>query len=494
MLFRFENTYAKLPQRFFARVMPTPVKSPATLRMNEDVARLLRLDPADLAGASAAETLSGNRVPDGAEPIALAYAGHQFGGFVPQLGDGRAILLGEVVGADGRRYDVQLKGAGRTPYSRGGDGRAALGPVLREYLLSGAMTALGIPTTQALAAVATGEPVLREQMLQGAVLTRVAASHLRVGTFQYFAAREDVEALRTLTDYALERHYPDAFAAARREGGERPPIALLRSVMQAQASLVARWMGVGFVHGVMNTDNTSISGETIDYGPCAFLDTYHPGRTFSSIDRGGRYAFANQPRIALWNMARLAEALLPLVSDSEDEAVETLSKLLEGFQDAFNGAYRAVFRRKLGLAAERESDPELVAALLEVMAERKMDYTRTFRVLANVVDATSGARALDALGAPAGLDTVFEQILERRAAEGADGASARAQMRANNPAIIARNHLVEQMIAAAEAGDLAPLARLEAALQRPFEDHDDSPDLLALPGEEQWQYRTFCGT
>src|SRR5437763_14400878 len=325
----FDNSYARLPDRFYARVAPTKVGDPRVVRVNRALAELLGASPDQLASRSGAALLVGNELPSGAEPLALAYAGHQFGAFVPQLGDGRAILLGEVVGRDGQRRDIQLKGSGRTPFSRGGDGRAALGPVLREYLVSEAMAALGIPTTRALAAVTTGEPVLRETALPGAVLTRVASSHIRVGTFQYFAARGDTDGVRRLADHVIGRHYPDLAHA------DRPYHALLDSVIARQADLVARWLLVGFIHGVMNTDNTSISGETIDYGPCAFMDEYNPATVFSSIDEMGRYAYANQPRIALWNLTRLAECLLPLFSDDNDKAIEQAQFALGEFAEKF---------------------------------------------------------------------------------------------------------------------------------------------------------------
>src|SRR5258707_221043 len=341
--FPFQNTYAALPANFFARVAPTPVVSPRLIKLNRPLAIHLGLDPDLLSSPEGTEILAGKRVPDGADPIAMAYAGHQFGHFVPQLGDGRAILLGEVIDADGVRRDIQLKGSGPTPFSRRGDGRAALGPVLREYIVSEAMAALGIPTTRSLAAVITGENVIRETLLPGAVLTRVAASHIRVGTFQFFAARGDTDGVRQLADHAINRHYPDAAKA------ERPYHALLAGVMARQADLVARWLLVGFIHGVMNTDNSSISGETIDYGPCAFMDDYDPAQVFSSIDEQGRYAYANQPRIALWNLTRLAECLLPLFSDDTDKAIEQAQLTLGEFAEKFTAAYQAGLRAKLGL-------------------------------------------------------------------------------------------------------------------------------------------------
>src|SRR3954462_5867878 len=346
--FPFDNSYAALPDGFFARVAPTPVPAPKLVKLNRPLATHLGLDPDWLAGAEGVEILAGKRVPDGADPIAMAYAGHQFGHFVPQLGDGRAILLGEVIDADGVRRDIQLKGSGPTPFSRRGDGRAALGPVLREYIVSEAMAALGIATTRSLAAVLTGESVLRETALPGAVLTRVASSHIRGGTFQYFAARGDTDGVRRLADHVIARHYPEAAGAA------RPYHTLLQGVIARQAELVARWLLVGFIHGVMNTDNTSISGETIDYGPCAFMDHYEPAKVFSSIDEPGRYAYANQPRIALWNLTRLAECLLPLLAEQQDKAIEEAQALLGDFVEQFDAAYQAGLRNKLGLFTVRD--------------------------------------------------------------------------------------------------------------------------------------------
>src|SRR6478735_3364067 len=339
----FDNSYARLPERFFARVSPAKVREPRIVKVNHALAERLGLDPAQLDAADGAQVLSGNVVPEGAASIALAYAGHQFGGFSPQLGDGRAILLGEVIGPDGARRDLQLKGSGPTPFSRQGDGRAALGPVLREYIVSEAMAALGIPTTRTLAAVATGETVLRETPLPGAVLTRIASSHIRVGTFQFFAARGDVDGIRDLADYVIARHYPEAAAAPNRYR------TLLDSVIARQSELVAKWLLVGFIHGVMNTDNMSVAGETIDYGPCAFMDTYDPGTVYSSIDTAGRYAYGNQPRIAKWNLARLAETLLPLLAEDKDAAVAAAQEAIGAFATLFESAYTAGLRRKIGL-------------------------------------------------------------------------------------------------------------------------------------------------
>jgi len=383
----FDNSYARLPDRFYVRIAPTKVAAPHIVRINRPLAELLGASADQLASSSGAAVLVGNEIPSGAEPLALAYAGHQFGGFVPQLGDGRAILLGEVVGKDGLRRDIQLKGSGPTPFSRGGDGRAALGPVLREYLVSEAMAALGIPTTRALAVAITGEPVMREEVQPGAVLTRVAASHLRVGTFEFFAARGDREALVALTAHAVARHYPHA------AGTGNDALALLECVIDAHAHLVARWLGVGFVHGVMNTDNTAISGETLDYGPCAFLDEYDPGKKFSAIDHGGRYAFANQPRIAHWNMARLAETLLGLIADDEQEAVRLAMERLSRFPAIFEAAHLGVLRAKLGLAQHDTADTAdraLADDLLQRLADNRVDYTLFFRRLcASAADASA---------------------------------------------------------------------------------------------------------
>jgi len=484
----FDNSYAKLPDRFYARVRPTPVKNPALLAVNGVLADVLGIRQDELASAEGVEMLAGNRIAEGSEPIALAYAGHQFGGFVPQLGDGRAILLGEVVGRDAKRYDVQLKGSGPTPFSRGGDGRAALGPVLREYVVSEAMAALGVPTTRALAAVTTGEVVVRERLLPGAILTRVAASHLRVGTFQYFSARKDNEGIATLTKYALQRHYPDAPTT------DGPALALLEQVMTAQINLVAAWLSIGFVHGVMNTDNTSISGETIDYGPCAFLDSYHPGRTFSSIDRGGRYAYANQPRIALWNLSRFAETLLPLVNDDIDKAAAILTERLETFAERFETAYGKRMRAKLGLQNEMEADLELAQGLLERMAQSKVDYTNCFRRLVDVAAGADEERLVELFAEPAPIRDWLGAWRARFDQEIVSRDERVALMRRSNPAFIPRNHRIEEMIAAATNGDMQPFERLRRVLARPYDDQPEAAELTLPPGEEQWSYRTFCGT
>src|SRR6185312_13375187 len=371
LMFPFDNSYARLPERFFARLPPTPVKAPQLVKLNGALARELGLDPAALASDEGVQVVLGNATAPGGEPIALAYAGRQFGHFVPQLGDGRAILLGEVVDTHGVRRDIQLKGSGPTPFSRNADGRAALGPVLREYIVSEAMAALGVPTTRSLAALLTGEGVWRETALPGAILVRVAQSHIRIGTFQFFAARGDTEAIKLLVEHVLARHYPQADGA----------LGLLEGVIARQADLVARWMGIGFIHGVMNTDNMTVSGETIDYGPCAFMDRYHPETVFSSIDRHGRYAFSNQPAIARWNLARLAETLLPLLSENEEEAVAAANAALVEFPPLFEAAWRKVLGAKLGISELSADDMVLAAELFDRMAAHESDFTVTFRKL-----------------------------------------------------------------------------------------------------------------
>jgi uncharacterized protein YdiU (UPF0061 family) len=410
----------------------------------------------------------------------MAYAGHQFGHFVPQLGDGRAILLGEILGRDGTRRDLQLKGAGRTPFSRRGDGRAALGPVLREYLLSEAMHALGIPTTRALAVVTTGEPVFRETVLPGAVLTRVAASHLRIGTFEYFAAQGDHEALTILVEYALARHFPALQASP------TPALALLAAVREAHAALVARWMQVGFIHGVMNTDNMTISGETIDYGPCAFLDAYDPATVFSSIDHQGRYAFGNQPRIAHWNLARFAETLLPLLDDNPSKAIAMAADTVHQFPASFERYWREGMRRKLGLVREQPEDASLMDALLALMHAHAADYTNTFRLLCAVAE--GGA-------APAGYDAWVTRWRTRLGQEVHTRQAAATLMRAHNPAVIPRNHRVEAILdAAVHQGDFAPLEAFLAVLATPFALAPHQEAYSAPPAPSERVYQTFCGT
>ncbi len=486
----FDNSYARLPEGFFARVGPVPVRAPRLIRLNEPLARELGLDPEALSSPEGVAVLAGGEIAEGSEPLAAAYAGHQFGSFVPQLGDGRAVLLGEVLDRNGARRDIQLKGSGKTPFSRGGDGRAALGPVLREYVVSEAMAAMGVPTTRALAAVTTGEHVLREDVLPGAVLTRVAASHIRVGTFQFFAVRRDAEALKRLADHAIARHDPAAADAP------NPYVALLRGVAERQARLVARWMSLGFIHGVMNTDNMTISGETIDYGPCAFMDAYHPDTVFSSIDQFGRYAYANQPGIALWNLACLAECLLPLFHEDGDAAVAIAQDVLAGFEPVHSEAHLALFRAKLGLASEEADDRALAEDLLNRMAAAGADFTLFFRRLSDAAGNPVETRSLrDLFSDPTAFDPWADRWLERLGRDPQAAEERRAAMKRANPARIPRNHRVEEAIAAAvERDDFAPFHALVEALQDPFADDPALAAYEAPPRTEERVLQTFCGT
>jgi len=491
--FGFDNTYARLPERFYARVNPTPVAAPRLVKLNVALALSLGLDPDQLAGPHGVEILAGNRVAVGSEPLALAYAGHQFGHFVPQLGDGRANLLGEVLGRDGVRYDLQLKGSGPTPFSRRGDGRAALGPVLREYIVSEAMAALGVPTTRALAAVTTGERVFRETALPGAVFTRVAASHLRVGTFQYFAARGDVDALRTLADYAIARHYPEAAQA------RRPYRALLEGVIARQAHLVAQWLLLGFIHGVMNTDNSSISGETIDYGPCAFMEAYDPDTVFSSIDHVGRYAYNSQPLATEWNLTRLAEALLPALegeAGGEAAGLDSAKEALAAFGPQFEAAHLAGLRGKLGLYTEHKGDARLVQDLLDRMAANRADFTLTFRRLCDAAAAPEGDHGVRSLFAdPGAYDTWAVGWRRRLAEESVSGQARAAKMRMANPVFIPRNHMVEEALEAAAAQqDFQPFEQLLDVVSRPYDDRPNLERYASPARPEEYVRHTFCGT
>ncbi len=485
----FDNTYVQLPERFYARLAPTPVIAPRLVKLNVSLARELGMDPADLTSPEGVAILAGNRVPEGAEPLAQAYAGHQFGNFSPQLGDGRAILLGEVIDKAGVRRDVQLKGSGPTPFSRRGDGRAALGPVLREYIISEAFAALGIPATRSLAAVVTGEPVARETMLPGAVLTRIAGSHIRVGTFQYFAARQDDDALRELVDYVIARHYPQAAQA------ENKYVALLDAVIAAQARLVAQWMLVGFIHGVMNTDNVSIAGETIDFGPCAFMDHFDPMKIFSSIDQRGRYAFGNQPRIAAWNLARFTETLLTLVAPDKEQAVAIGQAALDRYKPQFDAAYQAGLRAKLGLSTAEEGDVELATDLLAAMAQGGADFTLTFRRLgASAGDPSRDAELRALFMEPSGLDAWLPRWRERLAREAVSNAERKAAMDKVNPGFIPRNHLVEEALSTAEAGDTSAFEMLLSVLARPFDEQPGKERYAQPPRPEEIVHQTFCGT
>ena len=537
---RFDNTYAALPGRFYEKLPPTRVQAPSLVKCNADLAALLGLDINWLQSETGVAMLAGNYVPDGADPLAMAYAGHQFGGWSPQLGDGRAILLGELQGTDGHRYDLQLKGAGRTPYSRGGDGRAWLGPVLREYIVSEAMAALNIPTTRALAAVTTGEQILREGSVPGAVLTRVARSHIRVGTFEFFAARKDEEGLRLLADYVINRFHPHCADAS------EPYLALLETVTEKQASLVASWQWLGFIHGVMNTDNTNVSGETIDYGPCAFLDNYQAGKTFSSIDSQGRYAYSNQPRAAQWNLAVLAQSLLPLIQgndESESAAIEKAQAAVDGFPNIYQPEFVSGMRRKLGLADEQEEDLLLGSELLELMESGNADFTLTFHHLYHhalalaqnghakakssvktkadsmekTTEKTQNAWAqlfnqpeaanswLQSWQARIKSNPAVEPTVESTGADSDSRGNTRHWleiMRRSNPAIIPRNHNIERVITeAAENEDYSAFEELLSAVSEPFANiQSDTPitssrqRLMQAPEPHQEVTRTFCGT
>ena len=478
----FDNTYSRLPERFFARQQPARVPEPRLIRLNLGLAAQLSIDADWLRSADGLAMLAGNAMPEGAEPIAQAYAGHQFGGFVSQLGDGRAILIGEVLDTEGARRDLQLKGSGRTRFSRGGDGKAALGPVIREYIVSEAMAALGVPTTRALAAVTTGETVLRQEgSLPGAVFTRVAASHIRVGTFQYFLARNDIDALRLLADHAIARHYPNTARAP------NAYVALLEEVSAAQAGLIAQWMALGFIHGVMNTDNTAISGETIDYGPCAFMDAFHPRCVYSSIDSRGRYAWGSQPDIGLWNVTRFAETLLPLLSGDPIEAARIAEDVLSGYPEQFRSRYVARFRAKLSLPLE--APVEIIQQCLDLLAEQEVDFTLFFRHLTRVASGED-PRQLAALFSRR---EPFDEWFAKWRSE-ADPTQYLADMRAANPVLIPRNHRVDQAIQSAYGGDFVPFHRLVDALAAPYAEQIEYGDLEAPPRPEEIIHQTFCGT
>jgi len=484
------SSYARLPEHFYARLRPTPVARPRLIKLNAALALELGLELDTADDAALAALFAGNVLPAGAEPIAMAYAGHQFGHFVPQLGDGRAILLGELQDRAGVRRDLQLKGSGRTPYSRGGDGRAALGPVLREYLISEALHALTVPATRALAAVVSGEQVFRDRPLPGAVFTRVAASHIRVGTFQFFAAREDVAATQRLADYVIDRHYPEAREA------QRPILALLDSVTARQAALVAAWMQLGFIHGVMNTDNMAVSGESIDFGPCAFMDEYDPETVFSSIDHAGRYAYANQPRAAQWNLARFAETLLPILDPDPQAALALASEVIVRFAALYSRHWLEGMGRKLGLASAAEGDRALIQSLLDAMHRNRADFTLTFRRLCDVGEVPGAEERMAALFANP--TECREWLLEwqaRVAGEpGGPGARA-AAMRQVNPAVIPRNHRVAQAIdAAVEGGDFSPFSELLAVLTQPFELSATQAAYADPPRPDERVLQTFCGT
>ncbi|MBL9152354.1 MAG: YdiU family protein [Verrucomicrobiales bacterium] len=489
MPFSFDNTYARLPEAFFARVNPTPVREPRWIALNRDLADRLGIDSATLDSDEGLAYLAGNANPAGAEPIAMAYSGHQFGGFSPRLGDGRAILLGEVVDDAGVRHDIQLKGAGPTPFSRRGDGRSALGPVLREYLVSEAMAALGVPTTRALAAVWSGDTVFREAVEPGGVFTRVARSHLRIGTVEYFSSRGEIEHLASLVRYAVARHYPESADAP------NLAVALLEGVVERQAALVARWLGLGFIHGVMNTDNMSLSGETIDYGPCAFMDDYHPARKFSFIDEQGRYAYANQPAIAHWNLTRLAEALLPLLAEDEEEATDVAGEVLRRYPSLFQAAWGEVFSAKLGLNALRDRDDvKLVHELLDLMTEQETDFTLTFRRLTQTVVGDGEAGFLSLFSDPEPVRRWLGLWQARAERDGGSTEARQERMRLANPIFIPRNHRIEAAIQAGRRGDFEPFHQLHRVLARPCEEQPEAVEYEQPPLPHEEVKVTFCGT
>ncbi|KJS13305.1 MAG: hypothetical protein VR67_04795 [Peptococcaceae bacterium BRH_c8a] len=477
-----EHSYARLPKSFFTVLNPVPVRSPKLIILNHPLATSLGLDIHALQSKEGVAVLAGNQIPEGAVPLAQAYAGHQFGHFT-MLGDGRALLLGEQITPSGERFDIQLKGSGKTPYSRGGDGRAALGPMLREYIISEAMHALGIATTRSLAVVSTGESVIRETALPGAILTRVATSHLRVGTFQYVSTWGNVEELRTLADYTLQRHFPDGDAAGNQY------LYLLQEVIKRQAGLIAQWQLVGFIHGVMNTDNMAISGETIDYGPCAFMDTYDPATVFSSIDTYGRYAYGNQPHMAAWNLARFAETLLPLLHDNQAQAVELAKEALSDFAELYHCNWLGGMRAKLGLFNEEPQDESLIESLLSMMQEYQADYTNTFRAL------TFDQLEETTLFGTAEFTQWYELWQARLGRQQNQNISSHQLMRNSNPALIPRNHRVEEALeAAVKQGDFSVMERLVDVLSSPYAHSPEQADYATLPAPSAHPYRTFCGT
>ena len=482
----FNNSYVKLPERFYARQSPVPVSSPELIGVNHPLADYLGIDPLWLESDEGINVVAGNQLADGSDPIATVYAGHQFGHWNPRLGDGRAVLLGEVVANDGQRYDIQLKGSGITPFSRNGDGRAPLGPVVRETIVSEAMAALGIPTSRTLAAVTTGDAVYRESRLNGGVLARVAKSHIRIGTMQYFSSIEDTDALKLLVEHIIERHYPESADA------QNPALAMFEQVMHRQAYLIAHWQSIGFIHGVMNTDNMLLSGETIDYGPCAFMDTFDSAALYSSIDHQGRYAYRNQPAIAHWNLSCLAQTLLPLFDSDEEKAVELAQNALNQFPDLYEKEYRAVFCKKLGLTTLQAEDETLIQDFLDLLQSNRCDFTLAFRRLGELpVDGSVIEQLFD-------FPETFADWISRwqaRCSQESISAEARhQQMMATNPAFIPRNHLVEEAIQLAYNGDFSMFHRLNKRLAKPF-DYDAVDQILATPPEpEQIVQQTFCGT
>ena len=486
MLFNFDNSYSTLPDAFFARTEPIPVREPVLIRLNNPLAVELGIDVAQLQSSEGLAILAGNEAAAGGQPLAMAYSGHQFGGFSPQLGDGRAILLGEVICPDGGRYDMQLKGSGPTPFSRRGDGRSALGPVLREYIVSEAFAALGVPTTRSLAAVATGEQVRRERLMPGEILTRVAASHIRVGTFEWFAARQDQVNVKVLADYVIERLYPDV------QQEENPYLALLQQVIQRQAKLIAHWMQFGFIHGVMNTDNMNVSGETIDFGPCAFMDAYDPMKTFSSIDHQGRYAFMNQAPIGQWNLCRFAETLLPLLHADTKQAVDQAERALDAFAAIHQTEWQRRLTAKIGIEAGDKCDMQMAENLLAAMSESGADFTLVFRYLSDALESGDDHQVIALFDQPGAITQWLGQW--RKRLRDCDHGQAIGLMRRTNPIFIPRNHRIEEVIVAGNAGDFTPFHRLTELLQQPFTAQPEFAEYESAPLPEEVVQATFCGT
>ncbi len=486
MSLQFDNTYARLPENFYARQAPIAVSQPGLVDVNRPLADYLGIDADWLASDQGIQMTGGNLLPEGAEPIATVYAGHQFGHWNPRLGDGRAVLLGEVIATDGKRYDIQLKGSGTTPYSRGGDGRAPLGPVIREYLVSEAMYAMGVPTSRTLAAVSSGEPVYREQRLPGGVLVRVASSHIRVGTVQYFRSIDDSSGLRALADHVIERHFPSAAES------DNPALALYEAIIEKQANLIAQWMAVGFIHGVMNTDNMLLCGETIDYGPCAFMDQFASSQVYSSIDHQGRYAYGNQAPIANWNLACLGNAILPLLDENDEKATELAQQTLNQFADLYWQAYFDVFRSKLGLFTWNDSDPEMIGDFLKLLESTRTDFTLAFRRLSDLAGDSSEVEEL--LTFDQRFDDWISQWKKRCEQESSPAQQRQQQMRSVNPVFIPRNHLVEQAIDGDYAGDLDLFHRLQERWSDPFSWDAKDRELALPPRPEQVVTQTFCGT
>jgi uncharacterized protein YdiU (UPF0061 family) len=486
MAIDFDNSYIKLPVRFYTRQPPVPVSRPALIAVNHALAEHLGIDPDWLESSEGVNVIAGNELPEGSEPIATVYAGHQFGHWNPRLGDGRAVLLGEVIAKDGERYDIQLKGSGITPYSRNGDGRAPLGPIVREYIVSEAMAALGIPTSRTLAAVTTGDAVYRESRLDGGVLARVAKSHIRIGTLQYFASLDDREALKLLVDHIIERHYPQARTS------DNPVLSMYRQIMQRIAHLVARWQSIGFIHGVMNTDNMLLSGETIDYGPCAFMDTFDSAALYSSIDHQGRYAYRNQPPISHWNLGCLGQTLVPLLADDADTATELAQQAVNQFPDLYYKEHQNIFNRKLGLATIKDGDDELVNDFLDLLEKGRCDFTLAFRRLSELPGNSERVKPL--FDFPDSFGDWLARWQARCALEDVSSEVRHDQMTSTNPAFIPRNHLVEQSIEMAYAGDFSLFHRLNKRLLNPFQYDKDDIDLATPPNPEQIVTQTFCGT